>query len=108
MKKINKKSEFTCIICNKCYSSQSSLCNHNKKFHTNNNTNCTSKCTSKCTSNINKCKYCFKNYSSRQNKWNHEQKCKNKENKIDEINELKQTINELKAQVSMILQRGLF
>uniref|UniRef100_A0A6C0ED40 C2H2-type domain-containing protein n=1 Tax=viral metagenome TaxID=1070528 RepID=A0A6C0ED40_9ZZZZ len=22
-----------CIICNKNYSSQSSLCNHNKKFH---------------------------------------------------------------------------
>ena len=108
MKKINKKSEFTCIICNKCYSSQSSLCNHNKKFHIINSTFCTAKstaiCTSKCTSNINKCKYCFKNYSSRQNKWNHEQKCKNKENKIDEINELKQTINELKAQVSMILK----
>jgi hypothetical protein len=100
--------DYTCNICNKEYKSYQSLWNHNKKFHINSTSNCTAKstatCTSKCTSNINKCKYCFKNYSSRQNKWNHEQKCKNKENKIDEINELKKTINELKAQVSMILK----
>lgn len=34
---MNEKSEsiniFSCNICNKTYSSKSSLCNHNKKFH---------------------------------------------------------------------------
>jgi len=33
---VNHISEFRCIICNKAYSSSSSLCNHNKKFHYNN------------------------------------------------------------------------
>ena len=38
-KKVNDKSEFRCNICNKLYSSKSSLCNHNKKFHDNINNN---------------------------------------------------------------------
>jgi len=110
--KVNCKSEFKCNICIKYYSSKSSLCNHNKKFHSNvctSNVNvCTSNlsnCTSKSTSNvsIHKCKFCFKIYSSRQNKWNHEQKCKNKEDNKDKIKQLEATINELKAQVQTIL-----
>ena len=35
--KVNIKSLFSCNICNKNYSSKSSLCNHNKKFHSINN-----------------------------------------------------------------------
>lgn len=31
--KVNFISNYICNICNKEYSSQSSLCNHNKKFH---------------------------------------------------------------------------
>ena len=31
--KVNIHSENRCILCNKVYSSRSSLCNHNKKFH---------------------------------------------------------------------------
>jgi hypothetical protein len=31
--KVNNFSSFNCNICNKYYSSKSSLCNHNKKFH---------------------------------------------------------------------------
>jgi len=110
-KKVNDKSEFTCNICIKYYSSKSSLCNHNKKFH---NTKCTSNvhtCTSKSTSNVTtsntknyNCKFCNKKYSSRQNKWNHEKTCKNKENKEEKIKQLETTINELKAQVTMILK----
>ena len=34
---VNSLTSFTCEICNKKYSSKSSLCNHNKKFHNNNN-----------------------------------------------------------------------
>ena len=31
--KVNNKVNFRCNICDKIYSSASSLCNHNKKFH---------------------------------------------------------------------------
>ena len=35
MKKVNDKSSIRCNICNKDYSSKSSLYNHNKKYHDN-------------------------------------------------------------------------
>ena len=108
-KKVNIIKDFSCKICNKIYASHSSLCNHNKKFHYEQNNLCTSICTSICTSkstqnNKYNCKYCYNNYSSRQNKWNHEQKCKDKNIKNDEITNLKKTIDELKNQVSLILK----
>ena len=116
--KVNNTSSFSCNICNKNYSSKSSLCNHNKKFHNNNNLNCTSNvnnCTSKltkCTSNSTlniidgsnkyKCKYCFKHYSSRQNKWNHEQKCKNIIKEINELEKIKEEkeVEKIKLQLA--------
>jgi len=36
VKKCDIKTDFFCDICNKFYSSQSSLCNHNKKYHKHN------------------------------------------------------------------------
>ncbi len=33
MEKVNVHSEYRCKICNKNYSSKSSLCNHNARFH---------------------------------------------------------------------------
>ena len=36
IKKVNKQTEYRCNSCNKYYSSQNSLCNHNKNFHTEN------------------------------------------------------------------------
>ena len=112
MNKVNNKSELCCNICNKIYASKSSLCNHNKKFHKINVINGNPIITP---NNLNdnliitpkkkyKCIYCNFEFSHFQNRWRHEQKCKNKENKIDEINELKQTINELKNQVALILK----
>ena len=32
---LEHEKEYSCKICNKLYTSQSSLCNHNKKFHSN-------------------------------------------------------------------------
>ena len=46
-KKVNCNSEVRCNICNKNYASNSSLCNHNKKFHKND--------TSKCSTYVQKC-----------------------------------------------------
>jgi hypothetical protein len=112
--KVNNTSLFSCNICIKNYCSKSSLCNHNKKFHSINNlnftsnvNNCTSKLT-KCTLNIidtsnkYKCKYCFKNYSSRQNKWNHEQKCKNITKEINELEKIKEVkeVEKIKLQLA--------
>ena len=99
-------SRYNCNICNKRYSSASSLWNHSKKFHISYVVNCTSN-VNNCTSNVvncassepndkYKCKYCSKNYSSRQNKWNHEQKCKSKINIIEENKNLKLEIEKLK------------
>ena len=112
------KMDFPCKICNKDYSSYKSLWNHTNKFHNNNvskNTPDVSKNTPDVSKNtqiiINKnldkitCKFCNKHYSTPQNRWKHEQKCKLK--KIidtDEINKLKETINELKNQVSILLK----
>ena len=83
--KLFKVYEYNCKLCNKEYSCYQSLWNHNKKYHTN---ECTPNvfqsiplCTpivSQTNESLNKyqCKYCDNNYSSRQNRWKHEQKCK--------------------------------
>ena len=105
-----KKSEnhldgFKCNYCNNIYSSQSSRCNHIKKYHTNNNIKClpnVSQMLAKCLPNVSqmlaenllKCNFCDKTYKHRSSKSKHEKKCKMKiENKnilmLEEIKELK-------------------
>jgi len=92
---MSEKSElkkfYCCKLCNKYYSSNSSLCNHNKKFHNNNNLHYTSKYLKipqkylkipQNTSIIN-CKYCNKILSRYNNLIRHEKICKNKNNNID-------------------------
>ena len=128
IKKVNLTQMYICNICNKEYSSQSSLCNHNKKFHKqnvsnnkidipNNKLNVSNNIP--VVSNKNTCKFCNKIYSTPQNRWKHEQKCKIKEvndnkipiidnNKIEQLEEknkvLEETINELKEQFALILK----
>ena len=101
-KKVNDYIEIRCNLCNKQYSSQSSLCNHNKKFHNNNNCNSIPivsnniPIVSESIPNVsivnvdkNTCKICNKKYSSPQNRWKHEQKCKNNNqlsNELDKLN----------------------
>jgi hypothetical protein len=108
---------YSCKVCNKDYSSYKSLWNHNKKFHsnikTNNNENITNynenitNNNENITNNIGKkfnCKYCCKQFNYNQNKWDHEKNyCKNKTNN-NEIENLKNTINEMKKQFSLILK----
>uniref|UniRef100_A0A6C0EDQ3 C2H2-type domain-containing protein n=1 Tax=viral metagenome TaxID=1070528 RepID=A0A6C0EDQ3_9ZZZZ len=76
---------FRCNICNKNYSSHSSLCNHNKKFHTiniqhNNNITQHNNNITQHNNNINEsdymCKYCSKIYKHQQSKSRHEKDCK--------------------------------
>jgi len=108
---VNNKSEFRCKICNKDYASKSSLCNHIKKFHNNdvsknipNVSICVSKNIPNVSNNIidrNTCKFCKKIYSSPQNRWKHERKCKLKDYSEKSIHE---TIIELKKQVAFLLQ----
>ncbi len=95
--KVNHKSEYRCKLCDKLYASANSLCNHNKKFHseinncltTNNNSTTTNNNLSITnnnlltttisvgnTSKIHSCKYCNKVYNIQQSKWKHEQTCK--------------------------------
>jgi len=75
--KVNSINTHRCNICNKNYSSKSSLCNHNKKFHdnkhNNNNNNSTflphkNTITSHITTlNKNECKYCNKKFNIKGN-----------------------------------------
>ena len=105
--KVNNKSEFRCKVCNKEYASKSSLCNHIKKFHNNDvtkmtlpDTNCDTKMTLNDTKKYNCC-HCNKTFNFRQNKYQHEKKCKLKDHSEKSLQE---TIIELKKQVAFLLQ----
>ena len=116
--KVNDVSDYRCNICNKDYASQSSLCNHNKKFHNinvvkrgDNIVKCGDNVVKrgdnvvKCSDNVVKiyiCSICNKNFNDRSNKWKHEKKCK--ETNQNEIENLKNTINEMKEQIATILK----
>jgi len=110
--KVNYNKKYSCKICNKLYSSNSSLCNHNKKFHNEISYNIKPNISINSSydkPNINQfsatkynCDFCNKNYLHFQSRWRHQQKCKI--NKNNEIEDLKKTINELKSQVSEILK----
>ncbi len=142
---INKKTQIDnhiCNICNKIYSSYKSLWNHNKDFHKhnvtkivpsgtkminndtkmiNNDTKNTLNDTNMIINDIKKieCKFCYKTFNFRQNKYQHEKTCKMKNvhnnkipiidnNKIEQLEEknkvLEETINELKDQFALILK----
>ena len=84
-----KVDDFYCKQCKKQYASYQSYWNHNKKNHTSAVVQCIPSCIPNVVQCIPKviqeeisykCMYCNKNYSSRQNKWKHEQKCKNMKN----------------------------
>jgi hypothetical protein len=105
---------FRCNICNKNYSSQSSLCNHNKKFH---NKNSIPKCDlsipkcdpsiPKCDPGIITCKYCNKIYANRHSKWKHQKNCKNNTEKICQTkdNTMDKKFEEFKNTILDIIQK---
>ena len=106
------KSEYHCIICNKNYASQSSLCNHKKKFHQSitqsNNVAKTSLNVAKITENIKmnyNCRLCNKFYNNYKSRWTHEKQCKNKNNlhinnNNNKIEQLENKIIELENKIS--------
>jgi hypothetical protein len=111
-KKVNHNKIFICKICYKEYASASSLCNHNNKFHSellkkksDNSLKKSDNSLKKSDNNFNNqkqynCRFCNKEYTNKQSRWSHEQKCINK----DDIDELKNIINELKQQFASILK----
>jgi hypothetical protein len=109
---MDNKVEFQCEICNKKYSSYKSVWNHNKKFHNPMTTIChpdVNHVSTNCKPNKIYCEYCNKEFNTRQAKSKHKKKCnKIENNKIQLLEEqnkqFAQTINELKAQVAMILK----
>ena len=111
--KVNNKSLFSCNICNKNYSSKSSLCNHNKKFHIINSINYNSNVNTKsivCQHNVNnkiiKCDNCNKIFTTRQAKSLHiKSYCKNTIDKDIELEKLKiQLAKEEKAILQLKLK----
>jgi hypothetical protein len=101
------KSEYKCNKCNKNYASSSSLCNHNKKFHT---IECkimsTIKSVSTCIKKIStciQCEMCNKEFNTRQAKSKHKKTCKAKENKLEleKIEQIKEENKILKLKLEL-------
>jgi hypothetical protein len=66
---MKKNEQNFCKLCLKNYASKSSLCNHNKKFHSMKNNNIP---------NNQICNYCKKGFSHPNSRWRHEKTCKEK------------------------------
>ena len=107
--------EYNCIICNKMYSSYKSRWLHIKKYHKNGNNlinNHVNHLDNPINNPINhpiinqeiKCRKCNKPFTFIQNRWRHEQKCKdNKIEKIEEQNKkLEEEMKELKTIVNKL------
>uniref|UniRef100_A0A6C0HYT2 C2H2-type domain-containing protein n=1 Tax=viral metagenome TaxID=1070528 RepID=A0A6C0HYT2_9ZZZZ len=94
--------EHNCKICNKIYSTSSSLSNHKKKFHNENIIKYDKKNEE---NKLYNCKYCEKKYKSHTARWSHEKKCiiKVKDKHEDEkqiiIDKLKDEIIELQKKL---------
>ena len=117
---VEKNRCYICKICRKTYSSQQSLCNHNKKYHSKVNSLFVNKL-EKNSSFVNSlqpkeslnnlqteeidteiqlydslvCKFCDKKFVTRQAKWNHMKKCQEKTNH-EFFDELKNQMIQLK------------
>jgi len=98
---MEEKKKYPCKKCNKFYSSHSSLCNHNKRFHNDvkkgesnishlsathqSNISIPSTKNEKINeSDTYECRYCDNKYKHIQSRWKHEIKCKIKMDKINE------------------------
>jgi len=102
--------EYKCNICIKEYSSYKSLWLHNYKYHKQNEKNVVENVVIKGKNVViedknnivdnRTCKYCKKKLCDRKYRWKHEQKCKSKEYKKDEMVELKTEIEKLKQQIN--------
>jgi hypothetical protein len=93
--KVKIKNKLLCKICNKYYSSQSSLCNHIKKFHSDNilkssdNILKSSDNILKSSDNILKnynCRKCNKIFNNIKTRWSHEKICQINNNNLNQSN----------------------
>jgi hypothetical protein len=110
--KVNLTPIYSCNICNKQYASQSSLCNHNKKFHQNNNINV--KYVKEIVNNVNEnvknvksltCEYCNKIFNNRPAKSIHKKYCNiKKPSELDKEIENKKLELELKKEERLLKQ----
>jgi hypothetical protein len=98
-KKVNEKVKSRCNICNKFYAINSSLCNHIKNIHNNDDKNISTEINYLSTEinylstkkkNTYNCRYCNKEYNINQSKWRHEQKCKINNDNLIMINKQKE------------------
>ena len=87
-----------CNICNKKYKSKQSLCNHNKRFHSNDNQKVNIS-DEKVIQKVNiekpfKCDFCEKCYKFKQSKYRHQKKCSQTK---PEYSDLENMYNKLKS-----------
>jgi hypothetical protein len=105
--------EYNCDICIKKYKTYQTLWKHNKKFHSKNvikNDDISSidviNMSSENTTCNQICKFCNKNFASRQSKWIHQKTCKHKNNIIEENKILKESLDEMKKQLLTIMNNN--
>jgi hypothetical protein len=106
--KVNTNINYRCNICNKNYSSSSSLCNHNKKFHQEQKIICDQKeiisdqkeinCDQKEINKLN-CMYCNKIFSFKTNKYRHEKTCKQKDAKHSDIKQIELKLQQQEQEI---------
>ena len=104
--KVNNEYYFRCKLCNKNYSSASSLCNHNKKFHNDNVLKSSDNVLKSSDDNIKKycCRKCNKTFFNVKTRWSHEQICQQTYNiNDDKFKILEDTISQLQQQIQKIV-----
>ena len=90
-----------CSICNKTYSSKSSLLNHRRRFHE------LFSVRGKDENNCYKCQFCNKDYMLAKSRWAHEKRCNNKMKLTEDENKIL-TKNNLYLLISSFILIVLF
>ena len=85
--------KFNCKLCNKIYSSASSLSNHKKIYHDTDN-----KRAKNSDDNLYYCRHCNKKFKNRNSRWVHEKKC-TIETPNKEIEKILQEVEQLKKEI---------
>jgi hypothetical protein len=116
---MDKKVDFSCNICNKFYASYKSLWNHCNKFHkpvclkesenVKENVKNVKENVKNVKENVKKsltCDFCYKIFNNRPAKCIHKKTCKSNHTQINEVETLKNTVNELKNQVALLVKEN--
>jgi len=122
LQQVDKKVDFSCNICNKIYASYKSLWNHRNKFHktvciqTSENVKNVKENVKNVKENVKNvkenvkksltCEFCYKTFNNRPAKCIHKKTCKPNHTEINEVETLKNTVNELKNQVALLVKEN--